>query len=540
MDKSNSVPFLSAFIILLFLVHVSNSHAAPSSESIYVTFLQCLKNHTTQLNQVSNIVYSQTNASYTSIFQAFVRNARFNTPSTTKPLLIITPLHENQVQATVLCSKTIGLHLKIRSGGHDFEGISYISDVPFIILDMFNFQNITVDIQNEIAIIQTGASLGQVYYRIWEKSKIHGFPAGVCPTVGVGGHLSGGGYGNMMRKFGLSIDNVVDAKIVDANGRIQDKKTMGEDLFWAIRGGGGASFGVILSYTVKLVSVPEKVTVFQVDKSLEQNATEIVFQWQQVAPHTDNRLFMRLVLQPMNSKVVKGMKTVSASIQGMFLGGADELATLLGEEFPLLGLKKEICKEMSWIESVFYWANYNDGSSLITLLDRSHYKVHFNKRKSDYVRSPIPKEGLKWIMNKLIELGRVELVFNPYGGKMSEISSEATAFAHRAGNLYKIQYTVSWENSAADLEKTFIGQIRMMYSYMTPFVSKNPRSAYLNYRDLDIGINSNDKNAYKDGMVYGMKYFGENFERLVKVKTAVDPENFFWNEQSIPTLPSKA
>jgi hypothetical protein len=75
---------------------------------------------------------------------------------------------------------------------------------------------------------------------------------------------------------------------------------------------------------------------------------------------------------------------------------------------------------------------------------------------------------------------------------------------------------------------------------MTPFVSKNPRSAYLNYRDLDIGINSHGKDGYKEGVVYGSKYFGGNFERLVKIKTAVDPKNFFWNEQSIPTLPSKA
>ncbi|CAI8617804.1 unnamed protein product [Vicia faba] len=540
MDKSNVLQFLSV-IILLFL-HVSNSHAASSSDSIYVTFLQCLKNHTTSQDQVSNIVYAQTNASYTSIFQAFARNARFNfnTPSTAKPLLIITPLHENQVQATVLCSKTIGLHLKIRSGGHDFEGISYISDLPFIILDMYNFQNITVDIQNEIAVVQTGASLGQVYYRIWEKSKVHGFPAGVCPTVGVGGHLSGGGYGNMMRKYGLSIDNVIDAKIVDVNGRILDKKTMGEDLFWASRGGGGASFGVILSYTVKLVPVPEKVTVFSFDKSLEKNVVDIIVQWQQVAPRTDNRLFMRLLLQPVNSKFVKGQKTIRTSVQGLFLGGGDELVTLLGKEFPLLGLKKENCSEMSWIESVFNWANYNDGSSLNALLDRSHYKVHSSKRKSDYVKSPIAKDGWKWIMNKMIELGKVELDFNPYGGKMNEITSDATAFPHRAGNLYKIQYTVSWEGTEAGLEKNFISQIRMMYSYMTPFVSKNPRSAYLNYRDLDIGINSHGNDEYNEGVVYGNKYFGENFERLVKVKTEVDPDNFFWNEQSIPTLPNKA
>ncbi|KHN39152.1 Reticuline oxidase-like protein [Glycine soja] len=406
---------------------------------------------------------------------------------------------------------------------------------------MFNFQDVTVDVQNEIAVIQAGASLGQVYYRIWEKSKVHGFPAGACPTVGVGGHLSGGGYGNMIRKYGLSVDHVVDAKIVDVKGRILDKESMGEDLFWAIRGGGGASFGVILSYTVKLVPVPENVTVFQIDKTLEENATDLVVQWQKVAPHTDDRLYLRLVLQPVSSNFVKGKKTIRASVEALFLGEADELVKLLGQEFPLLGLKKELCHEMRWIDSVVWWANYNDGSSVNALLDRNHYSVHSNKRKSDYVQTPISKDGFTWIWKKMIELGKVSIVFNPYGGKMNEVPSDATPFPHRAGNLYKIQYTVSWQEPGAAVEKSFLSQIRVLHNYMTPFVSKNPRSAYFNYRDLDIGINSHGKDNFEDGKVYGIKYFNKNFERLVKVKSAIDPENFFWNEQSIPTYPrSKA
>ncbi|CBI34093.3 unnamed protein product, partial [Vitis vinifera] len=131
----------------------------------------------------------------------------------------------------------------------------------------------------------------------------HLITSGVCPTLGVGGHFSGGGYGNMLRKFGLSVDHIVDAQIVNVNGSILDRKSMGEDLFWAIRGGGGASFGVILSYKIKLVRVPEIVTVFRVEKTLAQNATDIAYQWQHITDKIDNDLFIRLLLQPITIKL---------------------------------------------------------------------------------------------------------------------------------------------------------------------------------------------------------------------------------------------
>ncbi|KAM3251008.1 hypothetical protein T459_05154 [Capsicum annuum] len=82
--------------------------------------------------------------------------------------------------------------------------------------------------------------------------------------------------------------------------------------------------------------------------------------------------------------------------------------------------------------------------------------------------------------------------------------------------------------------------IRKLYGYMASYVSKSPRAAYFNYRDLDLGVNNKGNTSNAQARIWGEKYFKNNFDRLVKVKTKVDPTNFFRNEQSIPPLLSKA
>ncbi|WJZ97012.1 hypothetical protein VitviT2T_015647 [Vitis vinifera] len=148
----------------------------------------------------------------------------------------------------------------------------------------------------------------------------------------------------------------------------------------------------------------------------------------------------------------------------------------------------------------------------------------FFKAKSDHVKEPISEIRLEGIWRRFYEEEAVtaEMIFSPYKGRMNEIPESKTPFPHRAGNIYKIQHLV-W--------------IRRLYSYMVPYVSKSPRAAYLNYRDLNIGTNSNKGNtSYAQASIWGVKYFKNNFNRLVQVKASVDPMNFFRNEQNIPPI----
>ncbi|BAT73673.1 Berberine bridge enzyme-like 8 [Vigna angularis] len=515
------LPFLSIFLLMA------------ASDPVEDAILQCLSLHSDPSYPISSVTYFPNTTSYIPILQSYIRNLRFTSPTTPKPLFIVSPTHISHIQASIICCKSFQLQIRIRSGGHDYDGLSYVSRSPFAIMDMFMMRSVEVNLEDETVWVDSGSTIGELYHAIAERSKVYGFPAGVCHSVGVGGHFSGGGYGNMMRKFGLSVDHVLDAVIVDAEGRVLDRKKMGEDLFWGIRGGGGASFGVIVSWKIKLVPVPEVVTVFRVQKTLEQGATDVVHRWQYVAGNIHDGLFIRVVLSAVKRK---GQKTIRAKFNALFLGNAQDLVRVMSDSFPELGLVGEDCIEMSWIDSVLFWDNFPVGTSVDVLLQRHDTPEKFLKKKSDYVQQPISKTGFEGVWSKMMELEKPVLTLNPYGGRMGEISEMEVPFPHRAGNLYKIQYSVNWKEEGEDVGNRYLDLIRRLYDYMTPYVSKSPRSSYLNYRDVDIGVNGPGNATYEDARVWGEKYFKKNFDRLVEVKTKVDPSNFFRYEQSIPSL----
>ncbi|KAL6549157.1 hypothetical protein OROHE_009002 [Orobanche hederae] len=284
---------------------------------------------------------------------------------------------------------------------------------------------------------------------------------------------------------------------------------MGEGLFWAIRGGGGASFGVILAWKVELVDVPEK-----------------------VAPQADKDLYIGAFLLRSND-------TIQTNIFALFQGGADRLLAVMQESFPELGLRIEDCSEMSWINYTMLF-DFREVLPLETLLNRTQAVARTFKGTSDYVQTPIPQTGFDGLMRMLFEpeANQTSIYFVPYGGRMNEISESETPFPHRAGNLYMVVGLVSWRNDQA--EDAYLRWTQRYYAYMAPYVSKSPRQAFFNYRDLEIGANNpNGKPSYARSAVFGRKYFKNNFDRLVRVKTVVDPTNFFKNEQNIPPLSYK-
>ncbi|KAK9116056.1 hypothetical protein Sjap_015003 [Stephania japonica] len=458
----------------------------------------------------------------------------FTTPATSKPQFIITPSHESHVQAVVICSKKHGLQIRVRSGGHDFEALSYTSNVPFVLIDLINLRTINVNIKEDSAWVQAGATLGEVYYRIAEKSPVHGFPGGACPTVGSGGHISGGGFGALVRKYGMAAEYVLDARFVNAEGEILNRETMGEDLFWVIRGGGVASFGVLLAWKIKLGPIPQLVTVSMIDRTLEQGAKDLVHKWKSVASYgVPEEVFIALHVTVVDKNATReGFdRTVRVTFQVLFLGTTEKLLQLMEDKFPELGMKKKDCREMSWIKSTISFAGFPNETPINSLLNRT---------KSDFVTKPIPKAGLDGIWKRFLKEERPELLIAPWGGRVNEISEHKIPFPHRAGNMYLIDYVSNWDNKEGiEGSNKHVSWIRELHDYMSPYVSKSPRAAFFNYKDLDLGKSKlNGTSTHSDARIWGHMYFKSNFGTLVKVKSKVDQTSFFTNEQSIPPLAS--
>ncbi|MCD7451013.1 hypothetical protein HAX54_009377 [Datura stramonium] len=531
------------FLLVSFLIFVETNAQRE--------LLDCIYSQTSDKNIEKHIHFPKS-PRYSYLLEYGQKNPRWLNSSSSRPIFIIAPKNESEIGAVLFCSQKFGFQIRVKSGGHDYEGLSFRSETEtkFIMVDLLNLCDISIDKHNKTAWIQTGVTMGQLYYEIAKKRENLAFPGGLYPSVGSGGIISGGGIGTLMRKFGLAADNVLDARVMDVNGKILDRESMGEDLFWAIRGGGGSSFCVILAWKIQLVRVPSKLTAFTVRRKLHGETINLLQRWQNVSHKLPRDLFLRVLIQNMGTE---SGKIVQVSFQGLFLGRVSELIPLLNQTFPEFGLvsrdcfqdpvvscaaglpciKKE-CFEVPWIQATLYFASKRTNDSIEFLVNRTVPETkNYYKATSDFVKSPLPEEVWGVIRTMFRDQKRPMMIFDPLGGRMNEISEFEIPFPHRKGNLFNIQYMVNWGDNSENISSKKIKWLRELYEKMKPFVSHSPRSGYLNYRDLDFGTND-EEYSYSNSRVWGEKYFNGNFERLAKVKSKVDPGNFFRFEQSIP------
>ncbi len=168
-----------------------------------------------------------------------------------RPRAIVRAVDADDVAEAVVCAHRIGLPLSVRSGGHSIASLSVMDDA--LVVDLSGMKRVAIDPVARIARVQPGATSGDLA----GPANAHGLAltTGDTHSVGMGGLTTGGGVGFMVRKYGLTIDNLLAAQVVTASGDIVTASDAEHpDLFWAIRGGGGNA-GIVTEFTYRLAPV---------------------------------------------------------------------------------------------------------------------------------------------------------------------------------------------------------------------------------------------------------------------------------------------
>ncbi|CBZ02083.1 FAD-linked oxidoreductase family [Clostridium botulinum H04402 065] len=153
------------------------------------------------------------------------------------------------VKKAILFARKNNFKIRVRCGGHNYEGFSIADDA--LIIDISNLNKIQINYECNTVTVESGAFLGQVYNFLGASE--YPFPGGSCPTVGISGVVLGGGWGYSSRYFGLTCDSLLELKMIDYRGcLLTANKNINSDLYWACKGGGGGNFGIVVSMTFKL------------------------------------------------------------------------------------------------------------------------------------------------------------------------------------------------------------------------------------------------------------------------------------------------
>jgi len=409
------------------------------------------------------------------------------------------------VAETISFAQQTGLATATRSGGHCFAGRSSCEG---IVIDVTPMNEVSVS--SGIATIGAGARLGEVYATL--KDHYLTLPAGSCPTVGIAGLTLGGGLGILGRKYGLTSDQLFSAKVVLADGRVVDcDADRNEDLFWALRGAGPGTFGVVASFVFR-TRPAAPATNFQLAWPFSQ-AAAVIEAWQAWAPMAPGELHASLLVTA--EREVERAPVVN--LFGSMLGSEQDTALLLDELVTRVGADPatDFRKHMSREETTRYWA-------ALGVEDDPRAPSQYPLLKSEFFRQPLPHDAIAALLTIFAEVRSEdhsrELDFTPWGGAYNRIPEDATSFAHR-GELFSLKHAAVVDSdspkSTRDAAQRWVTE---SWQTVRPWGSGR---VFPNFPDPDI----------ED---WRHAYYGANYERLTRVKRKYDAGNAFRFHQSLP------
>ena len=414
----------------------------------------------------------------------------FNGMFDRRPAAIAVCHGADDVREVIGFARAHGLQLCVRGGGHGVAGISTIDGA--LMVDCAGMKEIDVNVERESAWAGAGLRLGELLQEL----EAHGFvsPTGTVSDTGMAGLTLGGGYGYLIGKYGMAIDNLLGAEMVLADGTIVTVNADEyPDLFWAIRGGGG-NFGIVTKFHLRihrLTQILGGLVVYPYDA-----ARDFLRHLRDVCQSAPDELtsYGGLITLPDGTKAVSALTCWS----GPMYEGEDRVAPLRSFGPSIL----DTIQPMTYV-------------TMSTLLEEAlPWGMRFYWKQSFFLE--LPNALIDTIVSFFdrVPSPNTNLIFDHVHGAARRVAPDATAFPHRDYS-FGLVMLAAWSEPADDDRN--ISWVRELSAAIKPWTTGG---VYIN-------------EAWDEP---ARAAFGQNWDRLREIKTQYDPENVFRFNTNIPPL----
>jgi len=412
------------------------------------------------------------------------------------PAAIVRVADAGDVSRLVSLAREYGFDLAVRSGGH--SGAGHSTSEGGIVLDLSAMKNLVIDHEHQTAWVEAGMTAGEYTTAVGAHGFVTGF--GDTGSVGLGGITLGGGVGYLTRKFGLTIDNLLAAEVVTADGQLLHvDEDSHADLFWAIRGGGG-NFGVATRFKFKLHKL-EKIYGGMLFLPATAETIASFLSEADSAPDELSAILNVMPAPPMPflSTDVHGKMIIMAM---MVYAGDVQVGERVMSKFRAIATPyADMLRPMTYPEMF----PPEEGGYHPVAASTTMFLDHVNRSVAQFMLDTLSKSTAMMAVTQLRVLG----------GAMARVPADATAFAHRGSRI--MANLAALYNNPEEKE------------HHEAWVSKYEKEL----RQSDQGAYVNFLGAVDQAQVRAA-YPGSVWKRLVEIKKRYDPTNLFRLNQNIP------
>jgi FAD/FMN-containing dehydrogenase len=423
----------------------------------------------------------------------------YNAMHASTPDVVVRASGTADVVDAVNHARAHAMPIAIRGGGHSIAGLS--SPSTGMLIDLADMRAVHVDPHTNRAVVQGGA----LWADVDRETQAHGLvaPGGVVSDTGVAGLTLGGGYGWVRRRYGLTVDQLVEAEVVTADGRIlTTNDTQHPDLFWALKGGGG-NFGVVTSFTFALNPLGPLVA-FSATFYPSEEYPSILRGWRDYvegAPDEVSSLVVALTF-PADPHMPPQLHDRAVTIVGAVHCGPDPIEGL-EETRPL----RELGTVLADLSGPAPFTGVQSGFD--GLFPRGGQRSFWKSQYLDALTDDAIDTLSALADDRPAPLAMVEVM--QMGGAIANVDPEATAFAQRTAP-YLVAVDSNWPDGRDDGRN--VAWVRAAWDRLTPYGNGE---VYLNFSGRD--------GAAPD--VGADTALGRNLARLGRIKAQYDPDNAF-------------